>query len=199
MAPTPRIVIPAKAGIQGRGGVLRRCFPAQPHLDSRFRGNDGGERGNDGGERGNDGGERGNDGGERGNDGGERGNDGGERGNDGGERGNDGGERGNDGGERGNDGGERGNDGGERGNDGEGRGNDLSRYGAVLSINDEFGVQADTWPPAASLSGAAVSAPAPARASPGSRISPRQGAAARPPRRWPRPPAGRWRRLRRYP
>ena len=34
-------------------------------MDSRLRGNDGGERGNDGGERGNDGGERGNDGGER--------------------------------------------------------------------------------------------------------------------------------------
>ena len=37
-------------------------------MDSRLRGNDGGESGNDGGESGNDGGERGNDGGERGND-----------------------------------------------------------------------------------------------------------------------------------
>ena len=34
-----RIVIPAKAGIQGWGGGKRACFPAPP-LDSRFRGND---------------------------------------------------------------------------------------------------------------------------------------------------------------
>ena len=38
-------------------------------MDSRLRGNDGGESGNDGGESGNDGGESGNDGGESGNDG----------------------------------------------------------------------------------------------------------------------------------
>ena len=47
MAPTPRIVIPAEAGIQGRGGAKRTCFPALPHLDSRFRGNDGVGGGND--------------------------------------------------------------------------------------------------------------------------------------------------------
>ena len=41
MAPTPRTVIPAKAGIQGLGGAKPGCFPAQPLLDSRFRGNDG--------------------------------------------------------------------------------------------------------------------------------------------------------------
>ena len=59
-------------------------------MDSRLRGDDGGERENDGGELGNDGGERGNDGGGLGNDGGGLGNDGGGLGNDGGERGNDG-------------------------------------------------------------------------------------------------------------
>ena len=35
--------------IQGRGGAKRTCCPAPPHLDSRFRGNDGGGGGNDGG------------------------------------------------------------------------------------------------------------------------------------------------------
>ena len=45
-------------------------------MDSRLRGNDGGESGNDDGESGNDGGESGNDGGESGSDGGESGNDG---------------------------------------------------------------------------------------------------------------------------
>ena len=48
--------------------TISPLFERLTMMDSRLRGNDGGECGNDGGECGNDGGECGNDGGERGND-----------------------------------------------------------------------------------------------------------------------------------